>query len=123
METVFKKAFIFILMVGVVFSAFTCLCSHEKPVQTTTSHACHEHAQEPQNSEPTQDCCCMDRQNVGEVNEIYTFSSVNTLVSHELVPVSLESAQPVIITFKLDRNFHPPTSKLPIYFSKHSFLI
>lgn len=110
-------------MFGMVFSAFTCLCSHEKPAQTATSHACHEHAQESQNSTPAKDCCCLDKQNVSEVNEPYTFIGADRLLAYPRVSVSLELAQPVVVTFKLSRNFHPPTAKLPIYFSKHSFLI
>jgi len=65
----------------------------------------------------------MDNHNVGEMQEAVVFNSAYTVGTNLIFPVTFEYLQPIVVTFKLDRNFHPPSNKLPIYFSKHSFLI
>lgn len=115
------------LIFGIAISSYTCLCSHEKPVRVSEpSQSCHGHSDEAQtkNSVPVSDgCCCMDKYNIRKTQEAFVFNSANAVGTEQFVPISFESFQPVIVTFKLTQNFHPPSSKLPIYFTKHSFLI
>jgi hypothetical protein len=117
----------FALVFGMAISSYVCLCSHEKPTQVSeASHSCHQSSEETPSSNkshPSNDCCCMDKHNVGETQEAFVSNYVYAFGTELIVPITFESFRPVIVTFKLDRNFHPPSTKLPIYFSKHSFLI
>lgn len=65
----------------------------------------------------------MDKHDVGETQGVFVFSSAYAFGTDQILPTTFKSFQPETVVFELDRNFHPPSSKLPVYFSKQSFLI
>lgn len=125
MNIVVKKASILVLILGLIVSSFTCLCAHEKPVKTAEHECCpkQNEGQSDHSTPMSKDCCLMDQHHVGEAQEVFAFNAAHAIAHDSISLITFELFQPVIVTFKLHRNFHPPSAKLPIYFSKHSFLI